>query len=68
MDASCLTPDAPLPDDVPALQALLRQALAELARLRAENAELRGKLDALNKYTAPFRSLFKYSSAFNSGA
>ena len=30
MDASCLTPDAPLPDDVPALQALLRQALAEL--------------------------------------
>ncbi len=46
MDAASLAPDGPLPDDVPALQALLRQALAELARLRAENAELRGKLEA----------------------
>jgi len=31
MDAASLTPDAPLPDDVPTLQALLRQALTELA-------------------------------------
>jgi transposase len=46
MEASGLTADGPLPDDVPALQALLRQALAELARLRAENAELRSKLEA----------------------
>jgi len=46
MDASTFTPDMPLPDDVPTLHALLRQVLAELARLRAENAELRGKLDA----------------------
>jgi transposase len=56
MDASCLTPDAPLPDDVPTLQALLRQVLAELARLRAENAELRGKLDAARKHRFGRRS------------
>src|SRR5262245_32852869 len=56
MDVSCLTPDAPLPDDVPTLQALLRQVLAELARLRAENAELRGKLDAALKHRFGRRS------------
>jgi transposase len=56
MDASALTPDAPLPDDVPTLQALLRQVLAELASLRAENAELRGKLDAALKHRFGRRS------------
>src|SRR6478672_2653941 len=56
MDASSLTPDMPLPDDVPALHALLRQVLAELARLRAENAELRGKLDAALKHRFGRRS------------
>jgi transposase len=56
MDASCLTPDAPLPDDVPTLQTLLRQVLAELAQLRAENAELRGKLDAALKHRFGRRS------------
>ena len=56
MDASSLSPDGPLPDDVPTLQALLRQVLAELARLRAENAELRGKLDAALKYRFGRRS------------
>ena len=56
MDASCLTPDGPLPDDVPTLQVLLRQVLAELARLRAENAELRGKLDAALKHRFGRRS------------
>src|SRR5579872_5790893 len=56
MDASSLSPDSPLPDDVPALQALLRQVLAELARLRAENAELRGKLDAALKHRFGRRS------------
>src|SRR5262245_35097821 len=56
MDASSLTPDAPLPEDVPTLQAFLRQALAELARLRAENAELRGKLDAALKHRFGRRS------------
>src|SRR4051794_31611215 len=56
MDASSLTADAPLPDDVPTLQALLRQVLAEMARLRAENAELRGKLDAALKHRFGRRS------------
>jgi transposase len=56
MDASSLTPDCPLPDDVPTLQALLRQALGEMVRLRAENAELRGKLDAALKHRFGRRS------------
>jgi transposase len=41
---------------VPTLQALLRQVLAELARVRAENAELRGKLDAALKHRFGRRS------------
>jgi transposase len=56
MDASSLTPDGPLPDDVPALQALLRQVLVELARVRAENAELRGQLEAALKHRFGRRS------------
>jgi transposase len=56
MDALSLQPDAPLPDDVPTLQALLRQVLAELARVRAENAELRGKLEAALKHRFGRRS------------
>ena len=56
MDASAFTPDMPLPDDVPTLHALLRQVLAELARQRAENAELRGKLDAALKHRFGRRS------------
>jgi transposase len=46
MDASSLTPDAPLPDDVPTLKTLVRELLAEVARLRADNDALQGKLDA----------------------
>ncbi len=56
MDASSLTPDTPLPDDVPALQALVRQLLAEMARLRADNDALRGKLDAALKHRFGRRS------------
>jgi transposase len=56
MDASSLVADGPLPDDVPTLQALLRQVLAELTCLRAENAELRGKLDAALKHSFGQRS------------
>jgi transposase len=56
MDATTLSPDSPLPDDVPTLQALLRQALVELARLRAENAELRNRLDAALKHRFGKRS------------
>jgi transposase len=46
MDATDLSADAPLPEDVATLQALVRELLAEVARLRAENAELKAKLDA----------------------
>jgi transposase len=56
MDASSLTPDAPLPDDVPTLQAMLRQVLVELARLRQENSELRTRLDAALKHRFGRRS------------
>jgi transposase len=56
MDASNLTPDSPLPDDVPTLQALVRELLAEVARLRAENAELRDKLEAALKHRFGQRS------------
>ena len=38
------------------LQALVRQLLAEVARLRAENAELQGKLDAALKHRFGRRS------------
>jgi transposase len=41
---------------VPTLQALLRQVLAELARLRAENAELKGKLGQALKHRFGRRS------------
>ncbi len=56
MDAASLPPDAPLPDDVPTLHALVRQLLAECARLRAENAELRSRLDAALKHRFGRRS------------
>src|SRR5690349_14452400 len=56
MDASFPAADGPLPDDVPTLQTLLRQVLAELARLRADNDELRGKLDAALKHRFGRRS------------
>jgi transposase len=56
MDAFSLAPDGPLPGDVPTLQTLLRQVLVEMARLRAENAELRGKLDAALKHRFGQRS------------
>jgi transposase len=56
MDATALTPESPLPDDVPTLQALVRQLLLELARLRAENEALRGKLEAARKQRLGRRS------------
>jgi transposase len=56
MDALPADPAGPLPDDVPTLQALLRTVLAELERLRAENTELRGKLDAALKHRFGRRS------------
>src|SRR5215475_15998043 len=56
MDASFPSADAPLPGDVPALQALVRGLLAEVAKLRAENAELKGKLDGALKHRFGRRS------------
>jgi hypothetical protein len=56
MDASALPPDSPLPDDVPTLQGMVRQLLAEVQRLRGELAELRGKLDAALKHRFGRRS------------
>jgi transposase len=56
MDASSLLPDAPLPDDVAVLQAMVRQLLAEVTRLRAENADLKAKLDAALKHRFGRRS------------
>ena len=56
MDATTLAPDAPLPIDVPTLQAMVRELLTELQKLRAENAELRAKLDAALKHRFGRRS------------
>jgi transposase len=49
MDAELPAPDAPLPDDVPTLQALVRRLLAEVASLRA-------RLDAALKHRFGKRS------------
>jgi transposase len=56
MDATSLAPDALLPNDVPTLQQLVRQLLAEIARLRGDYAEVRGKLDAALKHRFGRRS------------
>jgi transposase len=56
MDATTLAPDAPLPTDVATLQAMVRELLTELAKLRAENAELKAKLDAVLKHRFGRRS------------
>jgi transposase len=56
MDALPADPDAPLPTDVAALQALVRELLVAVARLRAENAELKAKLDAATRHRFGRRS------------
>ena len=56
MDALHLSADTPLPNDVATLQRLVRELLAEVARLRAENAELKGKLDSALKHRFGRRS------------
>jgi transposase len=56
MDAILLSADAPLPDDVPTLQAMLRQAFAEIARLREEVEALKNQLAAALKYRFGQRS------------
>jgi transposase len=56
MDAPTPSADAPLPDDVATLQRMVRELLAEVARLRAENAALSGKLDQALKHRFGRRS------------
>ncbi|MBN9521371.1 IS66 family transposase [bacterium] len=56
MDAPPPDPGTPLPSDVAALQAMVRELLADNARLRAEVADLRGKLDAALKHRFGRRS------------
>jgi transposase len=57
MDATTLSPDSPLPDDVPTLQDMVRQLLAEVARLRQKlDAALRhrfGRRSERRKTAAP---------------
>jgi transposase len=45
VEALLTNPDLPLPGDVPALQQLVRELLAEVRRLRQENEHLRHRLD-----------------------
>lgn len=60
MDASSLTAEltaeSTLPDDVVTLQAMVRELLAECARLRGENSELHAKIDAALKHRFGQRS------------
>jgi transposase len=56
MDAPPIAPDTPLPTDVAALQALVRRLLAEVATLRAENADLKAQLDAALRHRFGRRS------------
>lgn len=44
-----LTPTTPLPDDVPTLQALVRELLAEVATLRQTVARQQERIDALTR-------------------
>jgi transposase len=56
MDAATLAPDAPLPTDVPTLQAMVRELLTEVQKLRTENAALQAKLEAALKHRFGRRS------------
>ncbi len=63
MDATTLPPDSPLPDDVATLQAMVRQLLAEVARLRRENAHLQARLDQALKHRFGRRSERRVATA-----
>jgi transposase len=56
MDATALAVDAPLPTDVPTLQALVRELLVKNQQLEARIAELTAKLDAALKHRFGRRS------------
>ena len=50
MDAATPAADAPLPTDVPAPQAMVRELIAKNRQLEARIAELTAKLDAALKH------------------
>jgi transposase len=56
MDATVAPPQPSLPGDIATLQAMVRDLLAEVARLRAENTDLKAKLDAALKHRFGRRS------------
>ena len=56
MDATVVPADAPLPDDVPTLQTMVRDLLAKNQQLEARIAELTAKLDAALKHRFGRRS------------
>jgi transposase len=56
MDAIAPAADAPLPTDVPTLQAMVRELLAKNQQLEAQLAELKTKLDAALKHRFGRRS------------
>jgi transposase len=56
MDATVVSTDAPLPGDVPTLQAMVRDLLAKNQQLEARIAELTAKLDAALKHRFGRRS------------
>lgn len=56
MDATTLTAEAPLPTDVPTLQAMVRELLVKNQQLEAKVAELMAKLDAALKHRFGRRS------------
>jgi hypothetical protein len=56
MAATTLTPDTPLPTDVPTLHGIIRQLLIKNQQLEARLAELTAKLDAALKHRFGRRS------------
>jgi len=64
MDATFLTPDTPLPDDVATLQAMVRELFTELAKSRAENAELKAELAEVAKDPGAVAAIERALEAF----
>jgi transposase len=56
LDVASLTPETPLPHDVPTLHALIRQLLVLAAQQRGEIASLKAKVDAALKHRFGTRS------------
>ncbi len=73
MDASSLTPDAPLPGDVPTLHTLVRELLVEVRRQRDQGSALAREWSGAEAQLAfcadkrPVRDLRQAGIAFNCG-